>query len=181
MQWIAGMLGRKWHEHYFLPAAIMANSSDGKSYAIIGGIGPATWIGMRPDGIVEFLSRFMGAFSASGAPGATGKIRLQIDQLGFPHRSTATGENRGSGILWILSCAPPGKARSRSGHVALPKFRIFHSEISCPCCLATKFRFDDSEFEPARDCFSFSPVMDPPHARGETIPTTGFPPDVLAV
>jgi len=42
MQWIAGMFGRKWHEHYFLPAAIMANSSDAKSYAITGGIGPAS-------------------------------------------------------------------------------------------------------------------------------------------
>ena len=34
MQWIAGMLGRKWHDHYFVPGAIMANCSDAKSYAI---------------------------------------------------------------------------------------------------------------------------------------------------
>jgi hypothetical protein len=34
MQWIAGMLGRKWHERYFVPAAIIANSSDAKSCAI---------------------------------------------------------------------------------------------------------------------------------------------------
>ena len=34
MQWIAGMIGRKWHEHYFVPAAVMTNSSDAKSFAI---------------------------------------------------------------------------------------------------------------------------------------------------
>ena len=70
----------------------------------------------------------------------------------------------------LPSFAPPGKARSRSRHVALLKFGIFHSEISGPCCLVAKFRFDDSEFEPARDCCRFSPFVDTPHVRGENPP-----------
>jgi len=134
-----------------------------------GGVDPSTWMGMRPDDIGEYRSRGIGGFSASGASGSTGKICQKTVDLVFPHRSPATGGNRGWHPMDSL-LRTSGKARSRSRHVALLKFGIFHSEISGPCCLVAKFRFDDSEFEPARDCYRFSPFVDTPHVRGENPP-----------
>ena len=85
MQWIAGMLGRRWHDHYFVPAAIMANSSDAKSYAIFRAMNRGEWApsgaspGNRGRGFGLIFLRLLDFFSFAVV--SFGHNKLPVDEV----------------------------------------------------------------------------------------------------